>query len=142
MIDVGKKEKTERIAKAAAFIELSEEIIEKIRSNTVPKGNVLEIARIAGIMAVKKTDDIIPLCHNIEIEHADVNFTVKPDGIAIASRVSTTAKTGVEMEAMIACSAAALTIYDMCKMFSKAIKISNIELIEKRGGKSGIYKKR
>ncbi|MFH1504180.1 MAG: cyclic pyranopterin monophosphate synthase MoaC [Candidatus Omnitrophota bacterium] len=142
MIDVGKKEKTERIARAGAFVELSPEIIEKIKSNAIPKGNVLEIARVAGIMAVKKTDEIIPLCHNIEIEYADVSFMVKQEGVEIESIVKTTAKTGVEMEAMAACSTAALTIYDMCKMFSKSIKITNIELLEKRGGKSGVYKKR
>jgi molybdenum cofactor biosynthesis protein MoaC len=142
MIDVGAKEKTVRIAKASAVVELGEEIIEKIKNNAVPKGDVLEIARVAGIMAAKKTDEIIPLCHNIEIDYVNLSFIIKSNEVIIESIAKTTAKTGVEMEAMVACSAAALSIYDMCKMFSKSIKISSIELIEKQGGKSGDYRKR
>ena len=142
MIDIGNKKKTERIAKANAFIRLDRSLISRIKSNTMPKGNVLETARIAGIMAAKKTEELIPLCHNIEIEYAGMNFTFQNDGILIQSTVKATSKTGVEMEALTACSVAALCIYDMCKMFNRAIEISNIELIEKRGGKSGIYKKK
>ncbi len=142
MIDIGNKKKTERMAKANAFINLDQALIGKIKSNTMPKGNVLENARTAGIMAAKKTDQLIPLCHNIEIEHVSINFKFMKGGIQIQSIAKTTAKTGIEMETLLACSVAALTIYDMCKMFSKSIEISNIELIEKRGGKSGIYRKK
>lgn len=142
MIDVGGKEKTVRIAKASAVVELDQEIIEKIKNKTVPKGDVLEIARVAGILAAKKTDEIIPLCHNIEIDYVELCFTLESKAVSIESIAKTTAKTGVEMEAMVACSVAALTVYDMCKMFSKSIKISDIELIEKQGGKSGDYRKR
>lgn len=142
MIDVGRKEKTVRTAKALAVVELGEEIIERIKNKAVPKGDVLEIARVAGILAAKKTDELIPLCHNIEIDYVNLSFIIKSKDVVIESVVKATAKTGVEMEAMLACAAGALTIYDMCKMFSKAIKISNIELIEKQGGKSGDYRKR
>lgn len=141
MIDVGNKKKTRRTAKARVFINLGRELINKIRNNLLPKGNVLETARIAGILAAKKTHELIPLCHNIEIEHVGINFTFKDDGLLIESSTRTTAKTGIEMEALTACSIAALTVYDMCKMFGRGIVISSIELIEKRGGKSGIYKK-
>ncbi len=142
MIDIGKKKKTKRMAKAQAFIKLTKDLLEKIKNNTMPKGNVLETARIAGIMAAKKTQDLIPLCHNIEIEHVGIDFKFKKDGILIESTAGTTAKTGIEMETLTACSIAALTIYDMCKMFNRAIEISKIELIEKKGGKSGHYKKK
>ncbi len=142
MIDVGNKKKTSRMATANAFAKLGKDLLSKIKNNRMPKGNVLEAARIAGIMAAKKTHELIPLCHNIEIEHVGINFKFKKDGILIESTARTTAKTGIEMEALTACSIAALTIYDMCKMFSKSIEISKIELIEKRGGKSGIYRKK
>lgn len=141
MIDVGSKRKTRRTARARAFVKLNKEIIKRIKNNDMPKGNVLEDARVAAILAVKKTSELIPLCHNIDIEYADVDFTFKADGILAESTVSTTGKTGVEMEAMVACSIAALTIYDMCKMFTKSIEIKDIYLIEKRGGKSGVYKR-
>lgn len=141
MIDVGKKPETKRIARARAFIRLDKQIIRRISNNDIPKGDVLEAARIAGILAAKDTASLIPLCHNIGLEYADVAFTFSGNGILIISTVKTTAKTGVEMEAMAACSIAALTIYDMCKMFSKAIEIQDIYLLEKRGGKSGVYKR-
>jgi cyclic pyranopterin phosphate synthase len=141
MVDIGKKAKTKRIAKAQAFIKLNKEIIKKIRGNDIPKGNVLEIARAAGIYAAKNTAGLIPLCHNIELEYADVEYILKNNGILLRSTVRATSKTGVEMEAMAACSIAALTIYDMCKMFSKSIEVKDIYLIEKKGGKSGTYKR-
>ena len=141
MIDVGSKKKTERMCRARGFVLLNEELVEKIKNNEIPKGNILEMARVAGILAAKKTPDLIPLCHTIEIECVNIDFSFEKTKVAIESVVKATAKTGVEMEAMAACSIAALTIYDMCKMFSKEIKISNIELIEKSGGKSGHYKK-
>ena len=139
MIDVGLKEKTHRIAKAQAFVKLGREILKKVKNNEMPKGNVLEMARTASIFAAKNTPGLIPLCHIIEIEYANTEFTFKPDGIIIESKVSAHAKTGVEMEALTACTIAALTIYDMCKMFSKEIEIQDIYLLEKTGGKSGKY---
>ncbi len=141
MIDVGSKGKTRRIARARAFIKLNKEVLVRIKNEDMPKGDVLEDARVAAILAAKKTSELIPLCHNIDIEYVDVDFTFKADGILAESTVRTTGKTGVEMEAMVACSVAALTIYDMCKMFTRSIEIKDIYLIEKRGGKSGVYKR-
>ncbi len=139
MIDVGAKRKTKRIARAQAFIKLNKEIIRRIRDNDIPKGNALENARIAGIMAAKKTASLIPLCHNIELEYAGIDFSIKDSGVVIESLIKSTGKTGVEMEAMVSCSVAALTVYDMCKMFAKDLEITNVFLLEKRGGKSGVY---
>ena len=142
MIDVGNKRKTRRMARAQAFVKLNKEIIERIKNNDMPKGDVLEDARVAGILACKKTSSLIPLCHNIELEYAGVDFEFAQEGIIVESLVKTTGKTGVEMEAMVACAVAALTIYDMCKMFSKSIEIQNTCLIEKKGGRSGHYLRR
>lgn len=139
MIDVGQKEKTYRLAKAQAYVKVGREILEKVQNNQMPKGNVLEMARTASIFAAKNTPQLIPLCHIIEIEYANTEFIFKNDGILIESSVSAHAKTGVEMEALASCSVAALTIYDMCKMFSKSIEIQDIYLLEKTGGKSGDY---
>ncbi len=141
MIDVGNKGKTRRIARAQAFIKLDKEIIKRIKGEDMPKGNVLEDARIAGILACKNTAGLIPLCHNLELEYAGIDFKFTQEGIIAESLIKSTGKTGVEMEAMVASAVAALTIYDMCKMFSKDIEIGNIILIEKRGGKSGIYRR-
>lgn len=142
MIDVGGKNKTKRMARAQSFVRLDEKIIQKIKDGLLPKGNVLENARVAAILAAKNTPRLIPLCHNIELEYAGVDFLLKEDGIVVESLIRATAKTGVEMEAMAACSVASLTIYDMCKMFSKDIEIQKIILLEKRGGKNGIYKRK
>ncbi|MFH1593822.1 MAG: cyclic pyranopterin monophosphate synthase MoaC [Candidatus Omnitrophota bacterium] len=139
MRDIGNKKRTRRAARARAFIRLNRGIVKKIIDRAIPKGDVLEDARIAGILAAKRTPALIPLCHNIELEYVDLKFQFKEDGILIESQVRSTGKTGVEMEAMVACSIAALTIYDMCKMFSKSIEITDIYLVEKRGGKSGTY---
>lgn len=139
MIDVGAKKKTKRQARAQALVKLNKEIIEKIKNEKMPKGNVLENARAAAILAAKRTSSLIPLCHNIELEYVGVDFLFQEDGILVKSLIKSTGKTGVEMEAMVACSVAALTIYDMCKMFSKSIEIQNVYLLEKRGGKSGTY---
>lgn len=139
MVDVSTKKKTLRVARARAVVSLNKEIIEKIRTKTMPKGDVLEDARISGILACKKTCELIPLCHTLEVEYADVCFVLSSKCIMVESVVKTTGKTGVEMEALVACSVAALTIYDMCKMFSRDIKIEKIYLLEKRGGKSGRY---
>lgn len=139
MIDIGKKQKTKRLARATAFVKLKRKIIEKIKNNQTPKGNVIDTARVAGILAAKNTPGLIPLCHNIELESVELNFKFEKNGVKIESIAKATAKTGVEMEAIIACTVAAITIYDMCKMFSKSIEIQDIYLLEKRGGKSGTY---
>lgn len=139
MIDIGAKRKTKRLARAQAFIRLNKDIIERIRSNKIPKGDVLEDARVAGILAAKKTAGLIPLCHNIELEYVEVKFYLKGDGVLIESLIKSTGRTGVEMEAMVCCSVSALTIYDMCKMFAKDLEIEGVFLLEKRGGKSGVY---
>ncbi|MCK5492832.1 MAG: cyclic pyranopterin monophosphate synthase MoaC [Candidatus Omnitrophica bacterium] len=142
MIDVGAKEKTKREAVARVSVLLPWEIVDRIKKNDMPKGNVLETARIAGIMAAKRTDELIPLCHNVEIECVDVEFQLNKNEVQIQSRVRSTAKTGVEMEALLACSMAALTVYDMSKMFTQEIEITGLCLIEKQGGKSGIYRRK
>ena len=139
MIDVGAKKETRRIARAQAYIRLNAEIVRLIRTNKVPKGNVLENARVAGILAAKNTSGLIPLCHNLPLEYAGVEFKIKDTGILIESDVHCTGKTGVEMEALVAASVAALTIYDMCKMFARDLEISEVFLLEKSGGKSGVY---
>ena len=139
MIDVGAKKDTRRIAKAQAYVKLNAEIIRLIRTNKIPKGNVLENARVAGIMAAKNTSGLIPLCHNLPLEYVGVEFKVKDTGVLIESEARCTGKTGVEMEALIAVSVAALAIYDMCKMFAQNLEISGVFLLEKRGGRSGVY---
>lgn len=139
MVDVGQKRNTRRAARAAAFIRLDARIVDRIKNNSIPKGNVFETAKVAGILAAKNTSGIIPLCHNIELVYAGVTFLLKEDGVVIESLIKAVGKTGVEMEALVACSAAALTVYDMCKMFPGRIEIEKIYLLEKRGGRSGIY---
>ena len=139
MIDVGNKRKTKRMARAQSIVKLNKEIIKRIKNDNMPKGNVLENARVAAILAAKKTSNLLPLCHNLELEYAGIDFKFTPDTIVVESLIKSTGKTGVEMEAMVSCSVAALTIYDMCKMFSKDIVIEKIILLEKRGGKSGGY---
>ncbi len=141
MVDISAKTPTERIAKAQAFVKLGPGVLAKIKNNDTPKGDILETAKIAAILAAKKTDELIPLCHNIEIESVYVDLSFKKNGLLIQSIVKAMARTGVEMEALVAVSVAALTVYDMCKMFTKAIEITDIYLLEKRGGKSGIYRR-
>jgi cyclic pyranopterin phosphate synthase len=142
MIDVGAKKTTRRIAKARAFIRLNKEIVGLIRGSKIPKGDVLAAARFAGILAAKNTSGLIPLCHNLPLDYVDVEFKVKDDGVSIESEARCSGKTGVEMEALVACSAAALTIYDMCKMFAQDLEIESVHLLEKRGGKSGVYRRK
>jgi len=141
MVDVGDKEKTKRIAVAAGKISMEPATLSMIMDEKVKKGNVLETARIAGVMAAKKTSDLIPMCHPINITHARVDFTfdTKKICIDIEAEISLTEKTGVEMEALTAVSVAALTIYDMCKSYDRAMRISDIRLKSKSGGKSGTY---
>lgn len=137
MVDISKKIPTERTAIAMGAVYLKAEVAGLIRKNRVPKGDVLEVSRIAGILGAKKTSGIIPLCHPIPIEFADIEFLVGKRKVNITAEVRTFAKTGVEMEALAAVSIAALTIYDMCKPLDKEITISDIRLVKKTGGKSG-----
>lgn len=139
MVDVNKKDVTERIAIASGEVKLSKYIIEMIKKGNILKGNVLTVAKIAGILAAKKTSELIPLCHNIPVDVIDIEFKMKKTKIIIIATVKTTAKTGVEMEALTAVSTAALTIYDMCKSINKGLEITGIKLLKKTGGKSGYY---
>jgi cyclic pyranopterin phosphate synthase len=142
MVNVTSKEVTERTAVARGFIKMSPAVLRALREETLPKGNPLEIARIAGIAAAKRTSEWIPLCHPLPLTHIDVTARLCKNGVELASRVTATARTGVEMEALVAVSAAALTVYDMCKALDKGMEISDIVLLEKIGGKSGHYLRR
>lgn len=135
MVDVSGKETTSRRAVASCRVLLSAETIRVLRSQTNPKGDPLEIARIAGIMAAKKTSELIPLCHQINLSKVNVTAEVRDDGVYLEAEAITDAKTGVEMEALTAVSVAALTIYDMCKAVQKDIEITDIRLEKKTGGK-------
>jgi cyclic pyranopterin phosphate synthase len=137
MVDVSSKSPSVREATASAFVAMSAAVIGALATN--PKGDPLETARIAGIMAAKKTSDLIPLCHSLPLSHVDVSLRQCQNGIAISSKVKTTAETGVEMEALVAASVAALTVYDMCKALDKGIEIREVVLERKSGGKSGTY---
>jgi cyclic pyranopterin phosphate synthase len=139
MVDVSAKLETKRTARAHAFLRISQAALEKLPEN--PKGNPLEVARIAGIMAAKRTSELIPLCHSLPLAHADVDVTVEPEGVRIVSTATTTAQTGVEMEALTAASVAALTVYDMLKALDKRIEIQDVYLLEKTGGKSGDFRR-
>lgn len=136
MVDVGEKPVTTRTAKASCRVLLSAETLAAIRDNTNPKGNPLEIARIAGIIAAKRTSELIPLCHQINLSKVDVTAEISEFGVLIAATASTNSQTGVEMEALTAVSVAALTVYDMCKAVQKDIVITNIQLESKTGGKA------
>jgi cyclic pyranopterin monophosphate synthase len=141
MVDVSEKGETARQAVAAGSITMSQQAYEMVRQGTVKKGDVLGVARIAGIMAAKKVDHLIPLCHPLLITGADLSFSFNDAQctVVIEATVSITGRTGVEMEAMAAVSIAALTIYDMCKAVDKTMVISNIRLLRKSGGKSGLF---
>ena len=139
MVDISSKMPTKRTARAHAFVRMKPQVLAQLPVN--PKGNPLEIARVAGISAAKKTSELIPLCHPLMLSHADVQVTLEDNGIRIASSVSTTGPTGVEMEALAAVTVAALTVYDMTKALDKGIEIGDIYLLEKTGGKSGDYRR-
>ena len=143
MVDVSAKEDTCREAIARGEIVVHKDTLAKIKIGGLAKGDVLGVAQIAGVMAVKKTGDLIPMCHPLAITGVDIDFFINEHttSIEIETRVRTTGKTGVEMEALTAVSVAALTIYDMCKAIDKNMVIGNIRLIEKTGGKSGKYSK-
>jgi len=141
MVDVSDKQTTSRVAVASGKVLLDEAAIEAINEQTNPKGNPLEIAKIAGIMGAKKTSELIPLCHQINLSKVAINLEMQDFGIYIQAVAKTVSKTGVEMEALTAVSVAALTVYDMCKAVQKDIRITEIQLESKIGGKT-IYKKR
>lgn len=141
MVDVSEKATTDRIAVAHGRVEIKEEVISLLLDGKTPKGDVLNTAKVAGIMAAKKTAEIIPMCHNIPLNKVDVDFEVGKDYIEIKGIAKTSGKTGVEMEALTAVSVSALTIYDMLKAVDKGMTIGEIYLVEKDGGKSGHYQR-
>lgn len=140
MVDVSAKRATRRTAEASAFVAMSPKVLKALPRN--PKGDPLEVARFAGISAAKRTSELIPMCHPLPLSHIDVRTKLCENGVAIASRVTTTAVTGVEMEALVAASVAALTVYDMCKALDKGIEIREVVLQRKSGGKSGEYRRK
>ncbi len=140
MVDVGGKAATARSATAAGFIRMAPATLAAVRDGSGPKGDVLSAARIAGIMAAKKTGELIPLCHPLALDAVAVDFTFEEHGIAVTARASLTGKTGVEMEALTAVSVALLTVYDMAKALEKGMVIESIRLVEKTGGKSGDWR--
>jgi cyclic pyranopterin phosphate synthase len=140
MVDVGGKPVTAREAVARGRITMSRDALRQIRTGAAKKGDPLQTARLAGIMAAKRTADVIPLCHPLPLSHADVTLTPRGDGYEIEARVRTSAQTGVEMEALHAVAVAALTIYDMIKAVDKRMVIGEIRLVEKRGGRSGDFR--
>jgi cyclic pyranopterin phosphate synthase len=139
MVDISNKHETRRSAEAHAFVVMSREVLDALPSN--PKGDPLEVARIAGISAAKKTAELIPLCHQLPLTHVGVEFEIQSGGIAIKTTATTLSRTGVEMEALTAAAIAALTIYDMTKALDKNIGIREIHLVEKTGGKSGNFRR-
>lgn len=140
MADVSDKPATRRTARARAFLRVSEDALGRLPEN--PKGDPLEIARIAGIAAAKRASDLIPLCHPLLLTHIDVQARVCENGVELLSAVTTTAETGVEMEALTAVAVAALTVYDMCKALDRSMEITSLCLLEKTGGRSGAYRRK
>ena len=142
MVDTSAKEATARRAVASARVLMSPETVEALRAGRTPKGDPLETARIAGIMAAKRTAELIPLCHPLPLTHVEVRAELRDEGVVIEAEAATRAQTGVEMEALTAAAVAALTVYDMCKAVEKGIRITDLRLEEKTGGKSGAWKRR
>lgn len=141
MVDVGAKAVTGRVAEASGFVSMAPATVAAIRERRTPKGDPLETARLAGIMAAKRTAELIPLCHSLALSHADVRITLEDGGARIHATASTSAQTGVEMEALTAVSVAALTLYDMCKAIDRGMVIGEIRLERKAGGKSGEWRR-
>ena len=141
MIDVANKKVTKRTAIAEAFVNLNKSTKEKIYKDKIIKGDVISVAKTAGILAAKKTSDIIPLCHQIPLNSVEIEIVNKLEGLQIVSKCNSSSKTGVEMEALLSVTVTALTIYDMCKSIDKSIEITKIRLLSKKGGKSGNYKR-
>ncbi len=142
MIDVGAKEKTERVAVARGFVAMAPATVGIVRRGESEKGDVLAAARLAGIMAAKKTPDIVPLCHPISLSAVDVEARTRRNGVEVTATVRTVDRTGVEMEALSAVSAACLTVYDMLKRYERGMRIEALELLEKKGGRSGHWKRK
>ncbi len=141
MIDVGSKEKTERVAVARGFVAMSAKTVGIVKRGESEKGDVIAAARIAGIMAAKKTPDLVPLCHPIALSGVDVEVTPRRGGVEIVATVRTVDRTGVEMEALAAVAAGCLTVYDMLKRYERGMRIESLELVEKKGGRSGHWKR-
>lgn len=141
MVDVSAKPVTARSARARGFVRIGREALSAIRRRLVPKGDPLEIARIAGIAAAKRTSELIPLCHPLPLAHVDVTTRLRHNGVEIEARASTSAQTGVEMEALTAVTVAALTVYDMAKALDRSMEITAIYLVEKTGGQRGDYRR-
>src|ERR1700677_90442 len=139
MVDVTEKPAASRTAQAHAFVRMKRSTVASIRGIKNPKGNPLEIARIAGITAAKRTSELIPLCHPLALTHIDVSAKLCQNGIELTSEATATAPTGVEMEALVAASVAALTIYDMCKALERGMEITEVYVVKKAGGRSGTY---
>jgi len=140
MVDVGSKEVTERMARAVAILEMQPETLQHIRDRKLSKGDVLEVARLAGIMSAKRTADLIPLCHPLAIDAVTIEYEFPgPSRLRIESQVAVTARTGVEMEALVAASTTALTVYDMCKSVDRGMVLRDLHLLEKKGGRSGHF---
>src|SRR5213595_2092688 len=142
MVDVSEKAVTTRTAAARGFVKMKARVVNAVRRLKNPKGNPLEVARIAGIAEAKRTAEWIPLCHPLPLTHIDVTARLCKNGVEIRSHVAASAQTGVEMEALVAVAAAALTVYDMCKALDKGIEISDVFLLEKTGGKSGDFRRK
>ncbi len=142
MVDVSEKALTAREAIAKGTVKMKPETLKRIKSGGIKKGDVLAVAQVAGIMAAKKTHELIPMCHPLQITGVDIDFIIKePDQIEVEATVKTTDRTGIEMEALVAVSAASLTIYDMCKAVDRAMVIDGVKLMKKSGGKSGVYER-
>ena len=141
MVDVGAKPVTQRTAEASGVVKMSPTTVAAIRERRTPKGDPLETARLAGIMAAKRTAELIPLCHSLTLSHADIQITLKDDGAYLTATATTSAQTGVEMEALTAVSVAALTLYDMCKAIDRGMVITDIRLERKSGGRSGEWRR-
>src|SRR5437588_10206902 len=140
MVDVSDKATTRREAEASAFVAMSKEVLKVLPQN--PKGNPLEVARFAGISAAKRTSELIPMCHPLPLSFIDVTTEVCENGVKVFSQATTTAPTGVEMEALVAVTVAALTVYDMCKALDKGMEITDVVLVQKTGGKSGDFRRK
>ena len=141
MVDVGSKEPSRRRAVARARVFMASDVARAVEERSVGKGDVLAVARVAGIQAAKRTSELIPLCHGLMVSSVEIDFIISGDSVGIEARVETVERTGVEMEALTACSVAALTIYDMCKALDRSMTVGDIALWEKTGGRSGTYRR-
>ena len=139
MVDVSEKAQTFRVARAEATVRMAKTTMDKIKEGTIGKGDVLAVAQVAGIMAAKKNSELIPMCHPLLLTKVDITFSIEDTALHILSEVRCRGETGVEMEALTAVSVAALTVYDMCKAVQRDMRIDNVHLLYKEGGKSGVY---